>query len=396
MLGLDRRPGADRQASPAVIWLIGFFGFINLYSMQSILPLVSADFGASPLQAGATVGATVLAVALVSPFMGMLSDALGRKVVICWSLFGLAVPTALIPLAHGLDSIVLLRFLQGLAIPGIVVTITAYIGEEFSGDQAARITSVYMGGAVMGGFSGRFITGHASHLLGWRGAFVTLVVLNLIGAVVAVWRLPASRRFVANTDPGQAFRTIAMHLRNPRLLAACAVGFCVLFSLVGSFTYVNFLLAAPPFELSAAGLANIFCVYLLGVVITPLAGRFIVRFGFLHALLIALGISSLGIATTLVPALTAVIAGLAICSSGVFICQAATISFIARHVPNGRSSASGLYYLAYYAGGAAGTGIGGLAFEAWTWQGTVVAMILVQALAGLIAWLGWRAPDTAG
>ena len=86
MLGIDRHPGADRQASAAVIWLIGFFGFINLYSMQSILPLVSADFGASPLQAGATVGATVLAVALVSPFMGMLSDALGRRLVVLASL----------------------------------------------------------------------------------------------------------------------------------------------------------------------------------------------------------------------------------------------------------------------------------------------------------------------
>ena len=179
------------------------------------------------------------------------------------------------------------------------------------------------------------------------------------------------------------------------MLAACAVGFCVLFSLVGTFTYVNLLLVAPPFNLSVAGLANVFCVYLLGVVVTPLTGRFIIRFGFLRALLSALGISSLGLMLTLTPSLLGVIGGLAICSSGVFICQSATISFIARHVPNGRSSATGLYYLSYYIGGAAGTAIGGLAYETGGWGGTVAAMIIVQGLAASIAWMGWRSARAA-
>ena len=396
MSGHDSCPAAraDRQASPAVVWLIGFFAFINLYSMQSVLPLVMQDFNASPLQAGATVGATVLAVALVSPFMGILSDAVGRKSVICGSLFGLALPTALIPVAPNLDLVVLLRFLQGLAIPGIVVTLTAYIAEEFRPEAAARMTSVYMGGAVMGGFSGRFITGHAGHIFGWRGAFILLVVLNLIGAVVALWQLPASRGFVPNRNIGNAFRTLASHRRNFKLLAACAVGFCVLFSLVGTFTYVNLLLVAPPFNLSVAGLANVFCVYLLGVVITPLTGRFIVRYGFLRALLSALGLSALGFLLTLTPSLIGVIGGLAIGSSGVFICQSATISFIARNVPTGRSSATGLYYMSCYVGGAAGTLIGGLAYQAGGWGGTVASMIIVQALAAALAWFGWRSADT--
>ena len=102
------------QASRLLVWVIGFFAFLNVYSMQAVLPLVMRDFHASPLQAGATVGATVLAIALVSPFMGMLSDAFGRKVILCSSLFALTLPTALIALADSLHTIVLLRFLQGL------------------------------------------------------------------------------------------------------------------------------------------------------------------------------------------------------------------------------------------------------------------------------------------
>jgi predicted MFS family arabinose efflux permease len=361
--------------------------------MQAVLPLVMREFDATPLQAGATVGATVLAIALVSPFMGMLSDALGRKRMVCTSLFALTLPTALIALAPDLHAIVVLRFLQGLAVPGIVVVLIAYLSEEFSQGGVARMTSSYVGGTVMGGFCGRFITGHLSDLAGWRWAFVVLAALNLLGALWVLRALPPSRHFVAKRDFRGALQTLGRHLRNRRLLAICALGFCVLFSLVGSFTYVNLHLAQPPFSLSSAGLANVFGVYLLGVVITPMAGRVIVRHGFLSAVLSTLALSACGLLLTLLPSLPAVIAGLALSSCGVFICQSATISHIADNVTEGRSLATGIYYLSYYAGGAAASAIAGLAFEHWDWGGSVLSILLFQLLGATIAWAFLRAPD---
>ena len=56
------------------------------------------------------------------------------------------------------------------------------------------------------------------------------------------------------------------HLRNPRLLATYAVGFGTLFNFIALFTYVNFLLAAPPFNLSPTLLGAIFVTYLAGAV----------------------------------------------------------------------------------------------------------------------------------
>jgi predicted MFS family arabinose efflux permease len=237
----------------------------------------------------------------------------------------------------------------------------------------------------MGGFCGRFITGHATDLLGWRAAYVALAVLNFLGALLVLWQLPASRHFVANRNARGALRILGKHLSNRRFLAICALGFCVLFSLVGSFTYVNLYLAQPPFSLTAAGLANVFGVYLLGVVVTPMAGRFIVRYGFLRSVLTSLALSASGLLLTLLPSLVAVIAGLAVCSSAVFICQSATISHIADNVTEGRSLATGLYYFSYYAGGAAGSWVAGVAFEGWAWPGSVLSIILFQLLAAGIA-----------
>ena len=382
--------GDGVQVSRPIVWLIGFFAFLNVYSIQAVLPMVMVDFSATPLQAGLTVGATVLGVGLISPLMGMLSDAVGRKNVLTVSLFALTLPTALIPFTDSLNTLIALRFLQGLAVPGIVVVLIAYLGEEFRGSSMARMTAIYVGGTVMGGFCGRFITGHVGHWLGWRGAFVLLAVMNLAGALLVAWRLPASRHFVANRNIQGALRMLWLHLHNRRLMASCAVGFCVLFSLVGTFTYINFLLVAAPFELSAAGLANVFAVYLVGVLVTPLAARPMERLGFMKALLLALATSAGGLLLTLVPALWVVIVGLTVCASGVFLCQSATISAISRNVTEGRSLATGLYYMSYYAGGAAGTWVVGLAFERSGWSGSVVTIAAVQALAAAIVLLVWR------
>jgi len=383
--------GDGVQASKPIVWVIGFFAFLNVYSIQAVLPMVMADFHASALQAGMTVGATVLGVGLVSPIMGMLSDALGRRGILCLSMFAMTVPTALIPIAHSLDTLIALRFLQGLAVPGIVVVLIAYIAEEFrDGGGVARMTATYVGGTVMGGFSGRFITGHLGDLLGWRGAFVTLAIMNFLGAMLVLWLLPPSRHFVPNRNVRAALATLWRHLHHKRLMASCAVGFCVLFSLVGTFTYVNLHLAASPFNLSTAGLANVFAVYLVGALVTPLAGRHIDRLGYMRSLLWGLAISATGLLLTLVSVLPMVVIGLTVCSCGVFLCQSATISAISKNVSEGRSLATGLYYMSYYAGGAAGSWGAGMAYERWAWPGSVLTIALVQVLAAVMVITVWR------
>ena len=200
--------------------------------------------------------------------------------------------------------------------------------------------------------------------------------------------------FVPNRNVSGVLGTLGRHLRHKRLMASCAVGFCVLFSLVGTFTYVNFYLASSPFNLSASGLANVFAVYLVGVLVTPLAGRHIERLGYMTSLLWALVFSAGGLLLTLVSSLPLVVIGLTVCSSGIFLCQSATISAISKNVTEGRSLATGIYYMSYYAGGAVGTWGAGLAFEGWGWHGSVVTIALVQALAAVMVVAVWRSQES--
>ena len=341
--------------------LVGVFAFLQVYSVQSILPELQRDLNATVVQIGSAVGATVLAVALVSPLMGMASDALGRKAMVVASVCALALPTMAMIQVESVHGLTVLRFLQGLAVPGVTVVTIAYIGEEFRGAAMARVMAVYVAGNVLGG-------------------------LNLAGAVLVGRVLPASRHFVPNLRLRGALRTLGELLRHPGLQAACALGLTVLFVQVGMFTYVNFHLAGAPYHFGPAALANVFAVYLIGVVVTPLAGRLIPRLGARRTILLSVGLSALGVGLTLLPTAGGVVVALALAACGTFITQSATLSFLAYRITQGRSLASGLYYTAYYLGGFGGAWVGGFAYARGGWPGTVALLLGVQALGWAIAW----------
>src|SRR5207248_4786359 len=142
---------------------------------------------------------------------------------------------------------------------------------------------------------------------------------------------------------GSGARAMWRHLRNPRLLATYAVAFCVMFTLLGTFTYINFYLAAPPFLLSTTALGSLFVVYLIGALVTPAAGKWIDRRGHRFALVAAFCGGAAGVALTLVHSLAAVLPGLALCCTGVFIANSAGSSYVGSAARENRAAAVGLY-----------------------------------------------------
>jgi MFS transporter, YNFM family, putative membrane transport protein len=113
------------------------------------------------------------------------------------------------------------------------------------------------------------------------------------------------------------------HFRNPRLLATFAVGFGMLFTLVGSFTFITFYLADPPFNLSTAALSYLFAIYLIGLIVTPGGGYLVTRIGMRAGIAVAICASLAGVLLTLSHSLwIVVLAGLGLVCTGVFIAQA--------------------------------------------------------------------------
>ena len=122
--------------------------------------------------------------------------------------------------------------------------------------------------------------------------------------------------------------------------------------------------------------------------VTPIASSLIAKYGAARMVRVAVMISMMGVLMTLAAPISLVIVALAVMSTGVFITQSATITYIAVNVKEGRSLASGLYYMAYYIGGSIGAWACGLAYVQGNWLYTVSTLLAVQVIALLIAFFG--------
>ena len=365
-----------------------------MYATQPLLPLLQTEFSASRSHVALTVSALTLAVAFAALFVGPLADALGRKRVILTAIFLLAAVTFGASFAHTIDQLIFWRILQGLAMPGVFATTIAYISEEFPPDRVGTGFGWYIGGNVLGGFLGRYVSALVAAHGTWQDAFKVLAVVNVVGGALTIVFLPRAQNFVKRTSFGGALVAMKNFVTYPPMFATYMVGAGVLFTLVAAFTYATFYLAAPPFSLPTADLGNVFAVFLAGAVATPISGRLVDRRGNRFAMLVAMALAACGIAITLVHALAFVVIGLGLTSTGIFISQAASQGMVGKLSSGGnRSTAAALYLTFYYVGGSLGAIVGAAAFAAGGWNATVAMILCAIGFVTVLASYAWRLRD---
>lgn len=375
------------QRTLAVIFA-GFSAFLTVYATQPILPVLRLALGTTALLASLTVTASTLGMALTAPMAGRISDRVGRKKTIVIAGFGLAASTFAAAFAAGLPSLLFWRFLQGVFTPGIFAVTIAYIHDEWGAAEAGRGMASYVGGTVVGGFLGRFLAGLVASRYDWHNVFLVLGALNLL-SVLVIWRfMPVESK--RPSAPASGFWSAAgEHFRNPLLLATYAVGFCVFFSLISTFTYINFYLSQPPFSLSTTVLGSLFFVYLTSAVVTPMAGKYIDKYGHRFVLLCGIAAGACGALLTLVPNVIAIIIGLALVCDAVFVAQTCSSGFIGVATKTNRALAVGLYVMVYNIGGSLGSAAPGPVWKTYGWPGVVTMIVVVQVLTMLLAWRLW-------
>jgi MFS transporter, YNFM family, putative membrane transport protein len=367
----------------------GFAAFVNLYSPQALLPELAREFHVGAGEISSLMTAGTAAIAISAPFTGALADVIGRKRLISAAMFAVAVPTLVMTYMGSVPDMAFWRFIQGLLLPPIFTVTVAYIGDEWPANDVARVAGLYVSGASVGGFSGRFIPGVLADLIGWRTAIQVVALITLVAAVIVAITLPREQKFVRSDGLLSSFIQMLRHLRNRRLLATYAVGFGVLFNFIATFTYVSFHLAAPPYLFSPTLLGLLFVTYLVSSPILPWTGRAIAIFGRRPLVLGLIAVWIAGALLLLAPPVPIILAGLTLCAVCGMLCQTISTGYVTMTAQEGRSSAVGLYASIFYIGGSAGAFLTGLAWNTAGWNGCVALIVAMQIVIAAIVAAAW-------
>jgi MFS family permease len=155
-----------------------------------LLPVYADQLGASRLYVGCIFGAFALARTLFMPAFGRLSDGYGRKPFITagLSLYVGASP-ALVSLTQ-VVSLLLIRFMQGIAAAMILPIVLAYAGDLAPAGSEGHTMGKFNAALALGLSGGPIIGGMSADVFGLDAAFVGMGLVSFAGCLIAILFLP--------------------------------------------------------------------------------------------------------------------------------------------------------------------------------------------------------------
>lgn len=184
----------DRPLHPAAfVALLGLLSSLGPASMDIYLPglpELASDLGASQALAQVTISAFLVGLGVGQLLAGPISDILGRRRPIFYSLAAFAVASLGCMLAPSIEFLAGARFLQGITAAAGTVVSRAVIRDLYAGAAGARLLSrmvmVFGLAPVLAPAVGALVLSVSS----WRGTFGVLLAMAAVLALAATVLLP--------------------------------------------------------------------------------------------------------------------------------------------------------------------------------------------------------------
>ena len=195
---LDERPiGAFHIKVMVVSFLVMMMDGFDLGAMAFSGPKLLEEFGISKAALGTLLSAGLFAGLFGPPLFGFLADRFGRKrlAVLGAIFFGLFTLASVY--APNFQVLIALRFIAGIGTAGVLPIIVA-LNSEFAPRRyrATMVVIIFCGVTVGNGIPG-LISAHFMSTQGWRLLFWIGGLMPIIMALLAIYALPESARFLA-------------------------------------------------------------------------------------------------------------------------------------------------------------------------------------------------------
>lgn len=158
-----------------------------------LLPVYAHDLGASGVYIGLIFGAFSLSRTFLLPYFGRLSDQKGRKPLIVTGLFAYALVSIAFIFSETVETLILLRFLQGIASAMIMPVSLAYVGDITPVGREGFSMGLFNMSVFIGLSIGPLMGGVIKDRFSLQGAFACMGVLAFLGFLLSLFFLPPTK-----------------------------------------------------------------------------------------------------------------------------------------------------------------------------------------------------------
>jgi YNFM family putative membrane transporter len=367
------------------ILLTTFMSMAILYAPQPLFPLLAGQFGVSESTIASLITWSLVPMAIAPLVVGVLMQSFAPRRVLAASMLLLGATEIVFALTSSFWGLIVIRFLQGALVSMLLAATMTYVSVQ--ADRVGRVMTFYVSSSVLGGLVGRLVAGYGAE---WVGVSPVLFGYGAIavGAAALAFQLtpeplPSGSQATTRAKRRMDASLLLDVLRQPSYRLLYGVVFCAFFVFTALLNFV-------PFRISDLGIGSTgtgglaYIGFLLGIATSLSSGRLARLIGGpLRA--VAAGSVVLGIALALawVNAFSALIASIFAASAGFFLVHAILSGYVNHHAGEAAPAVNGLYVAIYYAGGAIGSYVPGLAYEAAGWA-AFLGLLGVVSIAGLL------------
>ncbi|WP_067131189.1 MFS transporter [Microtetraspora malaysiensis] len=250
------------------MFLLLFLFGTETFLVSPLLPTIAGDLGISEQSAAYSVTAYVLVYAVCAPFLGLVSDRVGRRRTLLAGSLLFLLSNAAAALSDGLPLLVLSRALAGIAAASAGPAIWAHISETTEDAVRGRALGLGMAffscGQVLGVPLGGFLAGAS----GWRAAFWAMAIGTLLVVPALLTQIPAGG---ARAARGMGAGAVFAAWRHPALRASLLVNTAFNAANLGAYTFMGAVLTER-FDLSVSTLGLVSVLVGVGSIVGSTAG----------------------------------------------------------------------------------------------------------------------------
>ena len=364
----------DRQYWQLVFGLgiASFFVFATMYFFQPILPVLIEQYDINISFASLTMSLHTVGLIAGLIVIGFVSDRKGRRLFIFLSILLATIILFLLPFIPYFSLIVILRFIQGFTLAGVLAVALAYMAEEIDPKYFSFAATLYISFIGFGGMMGRFVSSYLVEKYSYIATLYVIGTAGIITLLIIMILLPKSIHFYESERRfKEDIKGFTYHLKDRNMLLMFGLGMVLQISFAGMWTFLPFHLIKEPFQLSLQQIAYFYLAYSFGMIIAPIAGWLARKYSIRTLRVIGVVVLTSGMVITLGMSLAYIIIGLAVICIGFFTSHSLASATVSKEAKQFKGSASSLYLVSYYLGVAIGTTALAPIWNMFEWKGII-------------------------